>query len=524
MVFIVQQPGGPTEQEAHVIGADRQIRVDTTTGSLRLHDGQTPGGVEIPSIDRVRGLLTSSNDGTNAAKVVYFSTETELAESTPEVNTLAVLGESGKEDLFIWRNEANDGGGIDSQIQGYWKRIDSRVGFWVRLWRAGLINLQIDGAEPDSDQDTTAWLDNGAIKLWDGADYLAAEPELFARLLRKIGAYDSLGALPDRLADTLVAAADLNAVTDTGWYKSSAADANAPTTTVSTVFHSKIDSNTMTQVFYLQGSVGRDSYVRFKTAGVWGTWTLVPGVLADRLAAVSAVVTDCNNAIDSGFYRIASGGSNMPVAQNGVLFSNRYSATEAAQVFVSTASSGALYTRRYTASAWQAWVRIGAHTTAKTTPILADKVLGYDSASSDAPVVSTWTQIIAALGASAADYRANTADKLLVSDDLWAANAWVNLGATLNGNLALNFSDFLKGYGTATNNITFNTHTGLKEQSGIITITASGGTRTVSFTTANFCTPNNVALGTIASGKAVAFSYYKEQNGKCCLIRLGEVA
>jgi hypothetical protein len=125
--------------------------------------------------------------------------------------------------------------------------------------------------------------------------------------------------------------------------------------------------------------------------------------------------------------------------------------------------------------------------------------------------------------ASAANFRANV-DGVLTVAPVWSAAGYVNLGATWTGNQSLDLSAFLNGHATATGNFTFNARTNQKAgQSGIIEVTASGGTRTVSFTGSAFATPNNASLGTITSGTTVAFSYHVLNSGKVMLVRLGTV-
>lgn len=131
---------------------------------------------------------------------------------------------------------------------------------------------------------------------------------------------------------------------------------------------------------------------------------------------------------------------------------------------------------------------------------------------------------ISATGAaSAADFRDDT-DGVLTVAAVWDAAEYVNLGATWTGNQSLDFSTFFNGYATATGNFTFNAKTNTKKgQAGIIEVTASGGTRTVSFTSSAYATPNNASLGTITSGTTVAFSYQVLNSGKVMLVRLGAI-
>jgi hypothetical protein len=390
----VKFPGGNTQQESVIIGAERQVRVDLSRGTLRVHDGITPGGFELPNLEIVTGLITGNNESNQVVDFQYCATESALKDLVPTPNMIAIVNESGLEDLYTWKATASDGGGVTSNVSGWWHRTDSSAGFYVRLYRAGIINMQINGSAPAVNQDITAWLTNNVAKLWDGAAYQVSTPLLFARLMSKVGSYASTVIFPDRLADILVEAPDLDLVTDTGWYKSKTSDAHAPTTTVSPVYHTKIDANTMSQRFELQASATRDSYVRFKAAGTWGAWVLVPGVLDARLAAVSSLITDANTGLDSGFYHLTSAASNIPVAVNGTIISNRYSSTEATQIWMATGSS-AIYVRQFAASVWSSWTAVGStHAlTLKGSIVDADELGGADSAASFAGVRWTFTTL-----------------------------------------------------------------------------------------------------------------------------------
>jgi hypothetical protein len=127
--------------------------------------------------------------------------------------------------------------------------------------------------------------------------------------------------------------------------------------------------------------------------------------------------------------------------------------------------------------------------------------------------------------ASAGQYRGNTAGKVLDTDGVWADAGPVNLGAGLSGNLALDLSAFINGYGTATGNVTFDAVSNPKSQSGTVRITASGGARTVSFNTAAIATPGNKALKAISSGTTMLYSYFYDSIlGKLVILEIGLVS
>jgi hypothetical protein len=126
--------------------------------------------------------------------------------------------------------------------------------------------------------------------------------------------------------------------------------------------------------------------------------------------------------------------------------------------------------------------------------------------------------------ASAADWRTGTSTtKLLGVKNTWDAAAYVSLGNSLSGNITLDLATGFNFSGTATGNITFNSVSNAKNQSGTIDITASGGNRTVSYNSSSFGTYNAVSLGTINSGTTVQFTYTRASNGKLILSRGGTI-
>ena len=52
----VQLRGGTTAEHENFIGAPREVTVDTDLNTLRVHDGQTPGGHDLSKTDDVIGL------------------------------------------------------------------------------------------------------------------------------------------------------------------------------------------------------------------------------------------------------------------------------------------------------------------------------------------------------------------------------------------------------------------------------------------------------------------------------------
>jgi len=493
----VQFPRGTTVDEDAVTGAEGQVRVDISKGALRVHDGQKQGGHELPTTEMVRALIASSGSENQVADVRYYVDEAELSDAAVAPAAVAILGADGEEEILVWKPGADDGGGIPSNVEGHWRRLDSRAGQYVRMHRAGMFVMQFGGSEPVASQDVTPWLDNGVPKLWDGADYQIATPALFARLLAEIGGYDTLVTLPDRIADIIVEQANLNSVTDTGWYKSAAADVNAPVGTASLVFHSKIDANTMRQEFFLQGSATRDTYVRFKAAGTWGSWVLVPGIYPDRIAATSGAVTDANSASESGMYSAASTATNIPAAVNGALVVVRRSSTSITQIFMSSAGN-AVYFRNMIASVWQAWVNLYPADVTVATGTLPRANVGIttigqaeaEAGSATTDRIFTAQRVFQAIAAylvtilaSTANILANTASKWLTTTGIYAAAAEVTL--TDAATITVDMNTFWNAVVTLAGNRALGNPTNEKVgQNGVIRIVQDAtGSRTLSYGT-----------------------------------------
>lgn len=424
---------GPTTQEDGIVGLQGELRVDTTRNEVRVHDGVTVGGHRIPTLETVQSLLAQQTEG-GEGKVVLFSNLAELANATPDAGVVAVVTGVGFEDSYIWRSGAGDQGTVTSAIQGHWRLLDSSEGLIIRMWRAGLINLQVEGTTPVVDQDTTVWINSGVVKLWDGAAYQFSTPALFGRLIGQN--------LDVRLASTLTDVADLNLATlGSGWYRTTAGAVNAPLAGVHAFEHRKIDATNAVQILWIQGSATQNRYQRFLTAGVWGAWTQIAGQLPNRLAAsaASSISTDANTITDNGFYEIANTGLHIPAASNATLIHVQYDAANAMQLWL-RADADELWTRRLVASAWQSWVQISTNTTtlaaaiagltAKTTLVGADGIVIQDSTAGLAGKFITWANLFLALGPMVAAATTKTTpvtgDKLLMSNSA-AANAPVSL-------------------------------------------------------------------------------------------------
>lgn len=350
---------GPSTQEQGITGYEGEPRVDLDRMTLRIHDGVTQGGFELPNVDLVRSMIAlGQGDSTDVGEITFYTTEDSMIAAVPNASTLAIVIEDGFEDIYRWHAGVGDDGDIPSGIDGYWKRVASQTSEIVRLWRLGQIDVQFGGTEPIADQDTLLWLTSaGVVLLWDGADYVVATPELWARMYGHIGGYSTeTFVLPNRLLDTLVEVADADLAVDSGWYKSAVAATNMPVAGVHPIEMRKLSATVAIQIVRVQGSATLTKYVRFKST-TWGSWTSADDVLPDRLAATSGTVADANSATESGFYQINAAASNIPTAEKGTLTVVRYSATAMTQVWLST-DAAKMYTRRMLASAWSAWTPV----------------------------------------------------------------------------------------------------------------------------------------------------------------------
>lgn len=158
------------------------------------------------------------------------------------------------------------------------------------------------------------WLTDGELRIYDGADYVTATPALFARYLAATGGYFT-GAfgVPDRIRDVLVEETDLNTITDSGWYKTSADAVNSPIAGVHSV-ETRIMSGTRGfQVLWVTNGKG-SYYTRLKDGPAWDTtWDLTtPFVLPARLAGEQAPADDANLMVESGFYGVDDSTANRP--------------------------------------------------------------------------------------------------------------------------------------------------------------------------------------------------------------------
>lgn len=359
VVTHLQIPRGPTSQEQGITGREGELRLDLSRMSILAHDGEKQGGYEIPNIETVKDLIARGGDNTaEAGALKFYTTEAAMIAAVPNTTTFAVVIEDGLEDIYRWHPGNGDAGDVPSGIDGYWKRISSDTAMITRLWRMGWINVQFDGSAPIANQDILLWLNTaGEVMLWDGANYVAATPTLWARLFAHIGGYSTeTFILPDRLKDTLVEVADADLANESGWYKSAAAATNMPVAGVHTIVSFKLSATVARQTVLVQGSTTLTKYTRFKNT-TWGSWVGVDDVLPDRLAATSGAVTDANSAVESGFYQINGTGSNIPTAEKGTLTVVRYSATAATQLWIST-DSAKIYFRAMLASVWSAWTAL----------------------------------------------------------------------------------------------------------------------------------------------------------------------
>ncbi len=270
----LQFPRGSSEVADGILGKIGTFFVDLSRGELRVHDGVKLGGHRLPTVDTVQALIQAHAEGSGGTLLIVQSAA-ELADTVPDASTLALIGGAGLEDAYIWHSGTGDSGTIPSSSGGYWHLLDAPVGQYIRLWRAGLINLQIGGAAPGANQAKTAWIDTGVAKLWNGATYVVATPLLFANMMSAVGSYASTIVLPDQLAEVTTTIADLNTPAKSGWYKSGASATHSPVAGVHAFDHRQIDATNAVQLFHVQNSATFDIYIRYLIASVWTSWNLI---------------------------------------------------------------------------------------------------------------------------------------------------------------------------------------------------------------------------------------------------------
>lgn len=273
----VQHPRGTTEQEDAVLGAEGQIRVDTTRKEIRLHDGVTTGGIRIPNESTIKALLSQGQSG-GVGKLQLFATQAELAAAIPSPTTVALCLEGGMESWFVWSAGVGDQTSIPSSVSGSWTRLDSGVTAVMLLWRAGLVNLVVDSVPPIADEAETVWIDGADVLLWDGSEYLPATPVLFCAMLAAIGGYSTESfTLPDRLQASAVVIDDCDNAVNAGWRYGIATTPNRP---ADVVFHLQIyvrDANNILQVAY--EVAGNRTWARRRIAGAWNAWALAESLI-----------------------------------------------------------------------------------------------------------------------------------------------------------------------------------------------------------------------------------------------------
>lgn len=334
---IVQQPRGTTSEEDGIIGLEGQLRVDTTAHNIRVHDGVTAGGHVIPNESRVKQLIaTGGEDATGS--VLAVESEAALAAAIPSSNLVAVITSNEEQSFWIWKAGAVESDvDLASSVDGFWRRIDSQVNTYIMMWRAGLFTMQVDGSAPDSNEDTTVWLDDGVVKLYNGSAYVAATSALFARLLASIGGYyTGTVSTPDRLASTLVAISDLDGVselddvTETGWYLLESTDTDTPTDVNSPIL-CLFGTDANVQIVFAVDDSG-DRWTRTDSGDGWGTWVYTPGIFPDRLQGLPEEITDLDSAVDSGFYALDEAASNLSEATDAAVLALRANTNTGVQI------------------------------------------------------------------------------------------------------------------------------------------------------------------------------------------------
>lgn len=285
-------PRGSTAQEDGILGAEGTIRLDMSRGELRVHDNAKQGGHRLLNAESIQALIAASQEGTGSTVITVIDTAA-LKDIQGAADILGIVNGVGGEEAYVWHPGGGDQGTITSNLGGYWRLLDSQSSTYIRLWRAGMINLQVGGGAPVANQAITAWVDAGAAKLWNGAAYVAATPLLMANMWSALGSYATTITLPNQLQTTLIAVADLNTPTASGWWQTTGAAAHSPVAGAHAVEHRQLDATNAVQIFHVQNSTTQDIYIRYLVAGTWGSWNLiVPSYsLISQAEAEAGVVT-----------------------------------------------------------------------------------------------------------------------------------------------------------------------------------------------------------------------------------------
>lgn len=305
----VQFARGSREAEDAITGLEGEIRVDLSRKELRLHDGQKQGGHRIASVDYVESRFQTA-EGASSGTIQIFATIAELKAFQPSATVLAILREEGKEDSFVWQQGIPDGGDIPSDISGYWKRLDGQSALAIQFFRAGIINMQIDGTEPVVNQNITAWLVGSQLKLWNSSAYVNATPATWMRLFASIGGF-STGSftLPDQLQELLVDAGNLDTLTKSGWYRSTSSAVGNPVPGVNQVEHRELTVDIAIQTVAVPGDSTKGYFIRYRSDNsplTWTAYTYIEGEIPSRLRAAQTAVASVDLAVESGFYWVST--------------------------------------------------------------------------------------------------------------------------------------------------------------------------------------------------------------------------
>lgn len=246
--------------------------------------------------------------------------------------------------------------------------------------------------------------------------------------LRVAQALTALGAVPARLGDAALSVADYNSATTNGFYKAASGATNEPAAINALILVDADDTNNLIQIAMDKASDA--IYMRRRAAGTFGSWLRVRWTEAEQDA------------------RYAQRASNLSdVANAATAFGNiKQAASDTATGVVELATNAEVQT-------------------------------GTDTARAITPAGLT------AKEASATEYRNNTADRILTTDQAWAAGAIVTL--TDAATVAVDMGTFLNAQVTLGGNRTLGNPTNTKEgQSGFIKIIQDGtGSRTLSYGT-----------------------------------------
>ncbi|MBP1844748.1 hypothetical protein J2046_003015 [Rhizobium petrolearium] len=129
-----------------------------------------------------------------------------------------------------------------------------------------------------------------------------------------VAAYGTLGTIPDaQLPASLKAnapfASDLDAITDSGWYRAASSTPGIPVAQYGFLQHITYDANTAVQVYFRGATAQR--YVRRKASGTWQSWVMTVdqllGTVSQSSGAPTGAIIERGSNANGEYVRFADG-------------------------------------------------------------------------------------------------------------------------------------------------------------------------------------------------------------------------